>query len=470
MSQTYIAYTIGPVYETILQALTDTQKTRRLYAGSRYFSHFMQILLRHLYDTDDIEILVPWPGDKGVNFSDKHFEGSVAGIFHDRLMATTSLDVDRAQEAFDRALKSACEVLAQQIGSNSNITHAEILRDMDNHSLVMNEDDLKKINTNIILAINQMLDIMELKREFEYDIPDNNTIAQYIENYLQGTISVKSTEEIAGRSNYYAVIVADGDKMGRKIINEATDDPKKIVDISRKLHTFFEKTNGSVDIATLTNEHYGGQLIYAGGDDVLAFLPARYLREDGGVDHTFFNYLHDLSEAFKTHVGDDVSMSFGVAIVYVKHPLKLAIKEALDLLYAAKDHAPNSVAIRLRKHSGQWYESIHEMNKDSYTHFKKLAEGILREEIALPHAIHHTLSRYQHSIITLYKNEQNASPLFATVFNDLRSDKETEAIDKLREYLDAFAPEDEQSFKRLYSSLNVLKFLRGDRDAISTNP
>ena len=41
----YIAYTIGPIYETILNSLNDKNKTKRLQAGSRYFSHFMKEVL-----------------------------------------------------------------------------------------------------------------------------------------------------------------------------------------------------------------------------------------------------------------------------------------------------------------------------------------------------------------------------------------------------------------------------------------
>ena len=50
----YIAYTIGPIYDTIFDTLNDDNKTKKLKAGSYFFSFFMKILLKNIKDNFDI--------------------------------------------------------------------------------------------------------------------------------------------------------------------------------------------------------------------------------------------------------------------------------------------------------------------------------------------------------------------------------------------------------------------------------
>lgn len=54
----YIAYTIGPIYDTIFDTLNGDNKTKKLKAGSYYFSLFMKNLLKNI--KDDFDILVPY--------------------------------------------------------------------------------------------------------------------------------------------------------------------------------------------------------------------------------------------------------------------------------------------------------------------------------------------------------------------------------------------------------------------------
>lgn len=65
-------------------------------------------------------------------------------------------------------------------------------------------------------------------------------------------------------SPYYAVLLGDGDKMGRVI--GALAAPEAHQQISAALHAF------SQECAEIVSRHQGA-LIYAGGDDVMAFLP-----------------------------------------------------------------------------------------------------------------------------------------------------------------------------------------------------
>lgn len=64
---------------------------------------------------------------------------------------------------------------------------------------------------------------------------------------------------------YVACLVADGDNMGKRI--NRCKDPEALKDFSRKLSGFADKVKEIVEEKCL------GSLVYAGGDDVLAFVP-----------------------------------------------------------------------------------------------------------------------------------------------------------------------------------------------------
>ncbi len=91
----------------------------------------------------------------------------------------------------------------------------------------------------------------------------------------------KLLKELGGEPNpYLAVLVADGDKMGAAI--SALDSPKANREFSNTLAGFADSARAIVT-------KHNGVLVYAGGDDVLAFLPvdkclgcARELHDDFG--------------------------------------------------------------------------------------------------------------------------------------------------------------------------------------------
>jgi len=66
-------------------------------------------------------------------------------------------------------------------------------------------------------------------------------------------------------SPYYALLLADGDNMGKTI--DAQDSPEKHQALSRKLSAFAQEVKSTIE------EDFNGVPIYVGGDDVLAYLP-----------------------------------------------------------------------------------------------------------------------------------------------------------------------------------------------------
>ena len=441
----YIAYTIGPIYDTIFVILNDDNKTKKLKAGSYFFSYFMKKLLKNI--KNDFDILVPFAdGD----ILEKEYKN--LGLFHDRFIASFDYDLREAKKIFNEKVQLTFKELAKEIKDESVATTLE--QNMSNHLIIATENELKEINENIILALNDILDAMELNRSFKLE-SGKNYIKEYQEQQIKKLERVKTLEKISGDFSYYAVVVADGDKMGQKIKNKATKSPKNIKHLSKKLFDFFTKDD---DIYKITNQSYNGELIYAGGDDILAFIPVK-------TEHfTFLDYINTLDERFKNTVGKDVSLSFGVNIVYYKYPLRRAIDEAFNLLYEAKKYKQNSIAIKATKHSGQYFKTKLSITNDAYEEYKKLIDGVLNKNIALPHAIQHTLKEYQIPLIEAFKNNNSSiDALFKIIFNDQRDEKEQNGIEALKEYIKLVQPQNSDDFNELFSQISILKHLREDR-------
>jgi len=439
----YIAYTIGPIYETILNSLTSDHKTKRLQAGSRYFSHFMKEVLKNIHN--EFEVLVPYVNDDILN---KEYN---MGLFHDRFIAQSDKSIEEIKKIFASKLEESFLTMAKEI-EGSHIAK-DLYKNMDNHIIVASKEDLKKIDENIIFALNKILDAKELQKEFSFDI-ENNYIQQYQDNFANshGVKTIENMSEKLG-FKYYAVITADGDKMGDKIKNEATDNVEDIKELSKKLFKFFTDDE---DIYTITNEKFGGELIYAGGDDILALLPVKY------SEKTFLDYIEVLDQRFKEKVGNDVSLSFGVNIAYYKYPLRDAIENAFSLLHQAKDNAQNSLALKITKHSGQYFETVFELSSQKYELYKKLTDDILREETKLPHSLHHSLKRYEKVIVKVYEDERTVDAMFTTLFNDATQEHK-KGLDEVKKFFNESKPKTEQEFNAIFSALSVIKFLREDR-------
>jgi CRISPR-associated protein Cmr2 len=440
----YIAYTIGPIYETIFKTLNDDHKTKRLKAGSEFFSCFMRELLGRL--REDVEVLVPYVGDE------VFLREYRMGLFHDRFIARSAKECSELQRLFARHLADTLEALAEKISSACSAK--ELAENMDNHLLVATEDELRSIDENVIFALNRALDSMELQRSFSPQNPQ--CITRYQENRIKSE-RVRSLEVISGEMNYYAVITADGDRMGERIREQATQRPEEIVTLSRSLYDFF--TQGD-DLYALTHDTFGGELIYAGGDDILALLPVKKNGRD------FLSYIEMLDRRFKAHVGEEVSLSFGVNIVYYKYPLRDAINGAFSLLKYAKQEGANTMALKVTKHSGQRMQTALPISDTRYERYSRMLGRLIDEKgMALPHAFHHSLRRYKDAIISLFAKESAASleALFETVYNDERSPKVKAGLEEVRDYITLCAPDTSEAFERLFSELSIIKFLREDR-------
>ena len=103
--------------------------------------------------------------------------------------------------------------------------------------------------------------------------------------------------KIAEPSPYVACLVADGDRMGEWL--DRLRNPDLHRDFSRKLARF------AAEVRKIVEQDHRGSLVYAGGDDVLAFLPV--------VDAV--SCADRLSRKFEDVVGGTLSVGIGIGHV-----------------------------------------------------------------------------------------------------------------------------------------------------------
>lgn len=516
---TYIGLTIGPLSKTIMSA----KKTRELWAASYLFSHLMKIIIKNIA-AKNTSFMIPYVPDGNIDitnykllFEPQDTDKNGTGLFADRLVIQKQSDEDWSNliHAIDMAKKEAVYILGE--GSANFVD-----RYFQFYATEAELDDHEKLNP--LKALNARLDALECfpsyySDEFERDFigdffakingsklkslafakvdrgsfPTLYEIAPYalvnrlkddeykIFDKLCDDVSLntlddpivflknKFQKEFKSYHNYYAIIHADGDGFG-KTIEDIGVDTKKLSEFSKKV---FEYSSSVGPIIKL----YGGFCVYAGGDDMLAFVPLRKNNTEN-----LLSVIESLHESFiKIMFGYDVTLSFGASITYVKFPLK----EALNLSYNALDHgskefpkikdkpkAKNALTLYLQKHSGQTHSVTLGFSTDSYKTFKDLLTSEIEntDTNALPHAFHHSVANYTPIINAIGENqptEDSFAPFFRNVFNESdhqQGGKHYDSIENARHFLTSLYREKnhEKPLNEFYNALSIIKMFRGD--------
>jgi CRISPR-associated protein Cmr2 len=145
---------------------------------------------------------------------------------------------------------------------------------------------------------------------------------------------------------YYAILAMDGDRMGAHIA--ACQSREEHTELSRRQAQFAEKVAGSV-------QENQGYLVYAGGDDVLAFFPLKNAL--GGADALTRKY-EEIFRGWEQRDTDGSPLSFtlsaGIAIAHHLHPLDAVLAAARDAEKKAKNrYSRNALCISVLKRSGE---------------------------------------------------------------------------------------------------------------------
>jgi CRISPR-associated protein Cmr2 len=159
---------------------------------------------------------------------------------------------------------------------------------------------------------------------------------------------------------YYAILKMDGDQMG-KLLSTA-ESQHEHVNISNALSDFTR--NIAPD---LIHHHYPGRLVYAGGDDVLAFAPlARNLPQGDegqpGVIKTVISLADQLQKRYRERLRGieeekqqrEVSASMSIAIAHHFTPLSavLRVMRLAERQLAKKRYGRNALVVSVIRRSG----------------------------------------------------------------------------------------------------------------------
>lgn len=428
----YIALTIGPIYKT----LKNAKKPKELFASSYIFSYIMKNIIKEFKDRT---FITPYIKDGSI-----FYENSPVGLFHDRFIFE-SIDGDLSK--LEMIIINVCNDIASQL----RLEHHQVKEYLQIHYFEKELDNSK----NPILELTPYLDTKELF----FQISQDETFAKSLrrkkgddDNFLTAGKNIIDDLKKLSHNNYYCVVHADGDNMSKAI-----EDKNKIENVSKNLFEYCKESNKLI-------KDFGGQTIYAGGDDLLFFAPV--LNKD--KNKTIFELCEKISNIFNTKI-PSATLSFGISINYVKFPLYEAVENSRELLFAkAKNDQRNNIAFNVTKHSGQSFETIiNKSNKEVYDNFLVFTSNIKGGEDMdnFLHSIHHKIDTYKTTINLIANNKEKLQNFFDNYFNESIHKEYKSFFESLIDFI--YVVYQDKTIKNklelIYATLRFVKFVQGDK-------
>jgi CRISPR-associated protein Cmr2 len=192
---------------------------------------------------------------------------------------------------------------------------------------------------------------------------DDLTIAKARKAAADFAKTMKEKWQIEKPSAFFALLVMDGDRMG-KLLSGFTHDSAKI---SQALVDF------SIEEVPKIIQGYHGKLIYAGGDDVLALLPVDKALPCAKTIAKAYKNAFDKRTPLE--IQEKATISAGIVYAHHKTPLGVLLKDAHELLnsVAKEETGRDAFALRVWKRNGpiltysrKWKDIIHleQLRKD----------------------------------------------------------------------------------------------------------
>jgi len=253
--------------------------------------------------------------------------------------AEITVDYDKQQLKAEKLL--AFECLEKLFGNERDVIEA--------CTKMVNNQWIKKCH------IKELSNEDNWNNQFDYQqLFEENLREKYIPNKEQLRLAKILQKKLASsfKTKYYAVIMFDGDKMGKLLSENASLSfhPK----FSEYLANFAKVARGIV------NKH--GQTVYAGGDDFLGFVNL----------HCLFDRMTELREAFDKEINENINQgqkltfSAGIVIAHYKMPLAEVLKTVRKVEKKAKnDGDRNAFCITAMKHSGEIQETVFKWGEDN---------------------------------------------------------------------------------------------------------
>ena len=412
----YVGITIGPIFKTIGEAISPAG----LWFGSYFFSTVTKKLCEKLVEIPTVMIFSPFYDSN----SKQNPQEDGIGRYHDRILF--SVDGNTVIEGELPSIISAVKKeMAEKFGKfNSGQIENFINNYLRIDFVILNEKTINEIRgksekagNNIAIILNDALDALELmaagkgRTDMNLFAPffagkkdnrncyikgselftDTKLNSQLLTSYSDHASELKSIEDIALsrkkeenssdrspsgeiapiRSEYYAVVNSDGDKVGTLL--KALCKDVEIPEQSDRINSFSRACLDYAGEAAKLVGDYGGMTIYAGGDDLLFIAPVHSIFAlCQKLNILFIDTLSKSIKELKEEV--KISLSFGIAIQYVKYPLYEALERARVQLYKAKESCGkrpngseisggNRLGIELVKHSGKTVQLMVENEK-----------------------------------------------------------------------------------------------------------
>lgn len=442
----HIALTIGPIYKT----LKNAKKTRELWGGSYVFSYLMKQIISKFKDR---EFITPYTKDDVIFKS-----GNEVGLFHDRfIFASEDGDKEQLQKAIDEVL--------EELAKNTHLS-LEFLKAYFQINFI--EADVKE---NPITELTPYLDSVEQfykighyeKNELSQMLKNNNSflikdafgskrndfpslpelaLSDFRELWELDEDKAFKDKRLKPYHKYIAIVHADGDSM-----SEVIKDTKNLPNTSKNL---FEYCTASHKLIS----DFGGQPIFAGGDDLLFFAPIV------SRNRTIFELLEDISKVFNERFKPKATLSFGVSITYYKFPLYEALEKSRDLLFGkAKQSPKNNIAYEVVKHSGQTFGGVVHKGSNAYAKFLEFVSIEKSLDDNFLHSLHHKIDLHKKTLEAIKHDEAKLKNFFKNYFNEAGHDEYKEFFAKLIGYIKV-----EQDLNNIYATLRFVKFIKGDKE------
>ena len=267
---------------------------------------------------------------------------------------------DKAREFMDklRELSEVIGPLFRKLSPNSEVFYIENLRDRE--------------------ALAKVYGVAEVPGEV-----DVSAIARAVSEL---------TAFIGEPPKYYAVLKMDGDNMGKVLSgSKAVKDVGEYFargatvgahrPVTPVIHTTITRSLSrfAVDHVPAVSETHDVELLYAGGDDVMALSS---MDKAFGLAYEVQGEFTEDWVGYEPLQGETRSMSGGLLIAYYKEPLYAVVPEVNGLEHLAKESGRNGLAIGYRKHSGAFYRVAvnWELFKGGY--YSSLLREFKREKIS----------------------------------------------------------------------------------------
>ena len=304
----YVGITIGPIFKTIGEAISP----EGLWFGSYFFSTVTKTLCEKLIEIPNVKIFSPFYDSN----SNQNPQEDGIGRYHDRILF--SVDGNTVtEEKLQKIISAVKKEMAEKFGKFK--TDKEIMHFVDNYLridfVILNEKTIKiigkseKDGNNIAIILNDALDALELmaagkgRTDMNLFAPffagqkgnrniyikksklftDTKLNSQLLASYSDHASELKSIEDIAlsrkkeenssdrspsgeiapTRTEYYAVVNSDGDKVGTLL--KALCKDVEISERSDRINSFSKACLDYAGEAAKLVGKYGGMTIYAGG-------------------------------------------------------------------------------------------------------------------------------------------------------------------------------------------------------------